>query len=254
MSGSAPHGHPQRGRSCHWLPHLFVGAGAERSAHGTRGSKAPAGKRQEEGIRKAAARGLVVKINCVVVPGVNAHHVADIARAAARRGARLMNCIALVPVQNTPPGNRPKPDCRLLARVRDEAPPCFPRCVTAARAGPTPWTWRASRECSWTCGQRACRTRTLPWTFPKHWPEKPGAALPENGAGGAGHHDPVLDTRLPCLAGSGRRYRRERFRNQGPKGAPGRTAEGGRRGRPRFLPLTTRHPGTTSTNLAARRT
>jgi nitrogen fixation protein NifB len=39
----------------------------------------------------------VVKINTVLVPGINDRHVGDVARAAAAAGASLINVIALIP-------------------------------------------------------------------------------------------------------------------------------------------------------------
>lgn len=53
--------------------------------------------RQLAGIREAAAAGLAVKVNTVLVPGVNSAHIGGIAMAAAAAGARLMNIIPLLP-------------------------------------------------------------------------------------------------------------------------------------------------------------
>jgi len=58
--------------------------------------------RQKEAIRKLKARNLVVKVNTVVIPGVNADHVAVVAEEAANLGVDVMNCIPMIPVEGTP--------------------------------------------------------------------------------------------------------------------------------------------------------
>jgi len=58
--------------------------------------------RQREAVRRSKERGLIVKINTVVLPGINSEHVGMIAAEAADLGADLMNCIPLIPVPDTP--------------------------------------------------------------------------------------------------------------------------------------------------------
>ena len=65
--------------------------------------------RQKEAVAALKERGLTVKINTVVIPGVNVDHVADIAEEAARLGADIMNCIPMIPVADTPFQNRGAP-------------------------------------------------------------------------------------------------------------------------------------------------
>ena len=52
---------------------------------------------QLKGIREAADAGLTVKINTVLVPGVNDGHVEDIARATRSAGAQMINILPLIP-------------------------------------------------------------------------------------------------------------------------------------------------------------
>ncbi|HFC98246.1 MAG TPA: radical SAM protein [Thermosulfurimonas dismutans] len=54
--------------------------------------------RQLEGLSAAAAAGLRIKVNTVLVPGVNDTEVAEIARRAWEAGAQLMNIIPLIPL------------------------------------------------------------------------------------------------------------------------------------------------------------
>jgi nitrogen fixation protein NifB len=49
------------------------------------------------GIQKAVELGAVVKINTVLVPGVNQDHVGEVARVTAEAGASLINVIPLIP-------------------------------------------------------------------------------------------------------------------------------------------------------------
>ena len=55
-------------------------------------------------MEEAAALGLTIKINTILVPGVNEGEVEAIARECAARGASFMNLIPLLPVQGTPLG------------------------------------------------------------------------------------------------------------------------------------------------------
>ena len=58
-------------------------------------------KNELAGIQAASRQGLTVKINSVLVPGVNDHHIPEIARVAGELGASLMNVIPLIPVAGT---------------------------------------------------------------------------------------------------------------------------------------------------------
>jgi nitrogen fixation protein NifB len=58
--------------------------------------------RQREAIAGLKARGLIVKINTVVIPGINVDHIAAIAEETAHLGVDIMNCIPMIPVPDTP--------------------------------------------------------------------------------------------------------------------------------------------------------
>ncbi|MDR1340837.1 MAG: radical SAM protein [Prevotellaceae bacterium] len=57
--------------------------------------------KQTQAIRLLKKYGITVKINTVVIPRVNLHHVAEIARYVAQWGADIQNCIPLIPVDGT---------------------------------------------------------------------------------------------------------------------------------------------------------
>jgi nitrogen fixation protein NifB len=51
---------------------------------------------QLESVELASDLGLLVKVNTVLVPGVNSSHVTEIARGIKKRGAHLMNIMPLI--------------------------------------------------------------------------------------------------------------------------------------------------------------
>ena len=79
---------------------------------------------QLAGIRKVSGLGVVVKINTVLIPGVNDGNIGEIARVTAGVGASLMNIIPLIP-QNEMSHLRP-PDCLELNRAREAAEEYLP--------------------------------------------------------------------------------------------------------------------------------
>ena len=84
-------------------------------------------KRQIEAIKKLKAHGLTVKINCIVIPGVNDHHIEDVAKMMQGLGADLLNCMALFPNVNTPFGNITQPSKREMADLRNMAEEYIPQ-------------------------------------------------------------------------------------------------------------------------------
>ncbi len=54
-------------------------------------------ERQIAGIREAVAAGMVLKVNAVLVPGINDRHLPAVARVAGRLGATLFNVMPLIP-------------------------------------------------------------------------------------------------------------------------------------------------------------
>ena len=75
-------------------------------------------ERQKAGVRALADAGIVVKINTVVIPGMNEDHVGDIAREMASLGAKLHNCLAVVPAKGTPIARIAQPSIQEMNRVR----------------------------------------------------------------------------------------------------------------------------------------
>lgn len=56
---------------------------------------------QLKAIRGLSERGITAKVNCILMEGINDHHVEDVARIAAQNGAELFNLMPLNPVEGT---------------------------------------------------------------------------------------------------------------------------------------------------------
>ncbi len=59
-------------------------------------------ERQTAGIKKLKRHGVILKVNTVIIPGINDRHISDIAGEMALLGANVHNCIPLYPVEGTP--------------------------------------------------------------------------------------------------------------------------------------------------------
>jgi nitrogen fixation protein NifB len=75
-------------------------------------------ERQTQAIRLLKQLRIIVKINTVVIPRVNEHHVPEIARYVAKPGADIRNCIPLIPVASTPFENPEEPSAADRRRVK----------------------------------------------------------------------------------------------------------------------------------------
>lgn len=83
--------------------------------------------RQLEAIRSLKAHNITVKVNCIVVPTINEHHIEEVAKTMQGLGVDLFNCIALFPNVNTPFGHLPQPDKKTMAKVRNKAEQYLPQ-------------------------------------------------------------------------------------------------------------------------------
>jgi nitrogen fixation protein NifB len=90
-------------------------------------------ERQLDAVARLAAAGVLVKVNSIVVPGVNDRHIPEIARVTKSLGAQLMNCIPLCPVEETPFEHLHEPDALMMARVRLQSGENMPQMSHCAR-------------------------------------------------------------------------------------------------------------------------
>jgi nitrogen fixation protein NifB len=77
--------------------------------------------RQQEALRALKRCGVMVKVNAILVPGVNDEHVAAVADTVARLGADVINCVPFYPVEGTEFADVEPPSGELLAKVRARA-------------------------------------------------------------------------------------------------------------------------------------
>ncbi|MDC7295029.1 radical SAM protein [Butyrivibrio sp. DSM 10294] len=74
---------------------------------------------QLKGIKKVAAAGVTLKINTVLVPGINDHHIETIARTVKEAGALIYNIIPLIPQHKL--ADVPRPTCEQIEAAREAA-------------------------------------------------------------------------------------------------------------------------------------
>jgi nitrogen fixation protein NifB len=63
-------------------------------------------------------KGITVKINTIILPGVNDHHIPAVARMVKSLGADVMNCIPVVPNSDTGFSTMSEPDAAMVFRTR----------------------------------------------------------------------------------------------------------------------------------------
>jgi nitrogen fixation protein NifB len=89
--------------------------------------------RQLDAVRQLKERGIVVKINTIIMPGVNDSHIGEVAKTVAALGADIMNCMAFLPVEGAVFEDLPPPDAKLVAGTRLLAERHLPQMTHCAR-------------------------------------------------------------------------------------------------------------------------
>lgn len=82
-------------------------------------------EKQLKGLSKAVEQGMVVKINTILIPGLNDVHIAEIANEVKRRGAHLQNITPLIPVASFK--NIRKPTCSEIIDARNTCEKIIPQ-------------------------------------------------------------------------------------------------------------------------------
>jgi len=88
---------------------------------------------QRAGIAELVKRGVMVKINSIVVPGVNEHHIAEVAREAGNWGASRFNCLPMRPVAGTPFGVFQEPSRESIHELRKTCAQYLPQMEHCSR-------------------------------------------------------------------------------------------------------------------------
>lgn len=84
-------------------------------------------ERQLEAIAGLKERGITVKANTIVIPGVNDRHVTAIARKMSELSVDLLNCMPVYPNADTPFGDLPEPTSEQMAAIWREAAGFLPQ-------------------------------------------------------------------------------------------------------------------------------
>jgi len=83
--------------------------------------------RQIEAVRRLKENGITVKINSIVVPGVNDEHIPEVAAAMKELGADLFNCMAMFPNVDTPFANIVEPSKARVEELRSRCETHLPQ-------------------------------------------------------------------------------------------------------------------------------
>lgn len=78
---------------------------------------------QLEGLRLAAEAGMLVKVNTVMVPEVNSHHIPEVARKVKELGAYIVNILPMIPVPGTAFAQMRAPTPRERKELQDVCEP-----------------------------------------------------------------------------------------------------------------------------------
>jgi len=74
--------------------------------------------KQLECIPLLKAKGITVKINTIILPGINDDHIAEVAKVVAALGADVMNCIPVIPNKDTLFEDMEEPSKQMIFKVR----------------------------------------------------------------------------------------------------------------------------------------
>lgn len=72
-------------------------------------------------IPKLKEKGITVKINSIIIPGVNEDHIGEVAKVTKELGADIFNCLPLIPTAETPFEDVEKPSAALIKQVQEDA-------------------------------------------------------------------------------------------------------------------------------------
>lgn len=83
--------------------------------------------RQLAAVRELKHHGITVKINTILIPGINDQHIEEVAAKMQSLGADLFNCMALFPNVDTPFATIPQPDAVQMEEARKSAEQYLPQ-------------------------------------------------------------------------------------------------------------------------------
>jgi len=90
-------------------------------------------ERQTAAVKALSASGITVKINSIIMPGINDQHLLEVARFVKELGAGIMNCIPLIPAPGSVFAEVPAPGAELIERIRQQAAAVLPQMSHCSR-------------------------------------------------------------------------------------------------------------------------
>ena len=90
-------------------------------------------EKQLELIPLLKKKGITVKINTIILPGINDHHIAEVAKVVANLGADVMNCIPVIPNKETLFEAMEEPSKQMVFLVRTLAKEHIPMMTHCSR-------------------------------------------------------------------------------------------------------------------------
>ena len=84
-------------------------------------------ERQLKAIAGLKERGITVKVNTIIVPSINDHHVEAVAAGMAELGVDVLNCMPMHPNRDTLFENLGEPDRQMMERIRSRAGKYLPQ-------------------------------------------------------------------------------------------------------------------------------
>ncbi|MCP3926206.1 MAG: radical SAM protein [Desulfobacterales bacterium] len=88
---------------------------------------------QMQAIRKLKEKDIVVKVNSIVIPGVNDFHIADIAEEMSKLGVDIFNTMPYYPNKGSEFADIEQPSKKLIKNIRDEAGKHIPQMMHCSR-------------------------------------------------------------------------------------------------------------------------
>lgn len=83
--------------------------------------------KQMEAVRGLKDRGMVVKVNSIIIPGINDHHIPEVARRMSEMGVDIFNAVPFYPNEGAAFADLPEPPQEMVNTVRAEAGKFIPQ-------------------------------------------------------------------------------------------------------------------------------
>lgn len=88
---------------------------------------------QRKAIQALKSHGVLVKINTILIPGVNDHHITEVAGTVAKMGVDVLNIMPLYPTRETVFGSILEPSTTMIDKARKEAAQFLPQMSHCSR-------------------------------------------------------------------------------------------------------------------------